>query len=107
MLRVLFAFLRSLLGALLVQIRKGNTLYTSLCKSKSGLFADSGRGLLMEEISLCLETTSDRLGLRTPVMRAKPVLSINLDAIAVLDVYVSGEVSSSDFGSVIVVNKAG
>lgn len=85
MLGVLLTFLRSLFSALLIQIRKGNALYTGLCKRKGSLFADSGRGLYMEEISLCEGTTGDRARtrLRTPVMRAKPVLSIILDVIAV------------------------
>lgn len=45
MLRVLLTFLRSLLGALFIQIREGNALYTGLCKGKGSLFADPGRGL--------------------------------------------------------------
>lgn len=98
-LRVLLTFLRSLLGALLVQIRKGNALYTGLCKRKSSLFADSGRGLLVREVSLGQETTSERLGRRTPVMRAKPVVSIVLDAIEVLNV--SSQVKSNTFGCVV------
>lgn len=45
MLGVFLTFLRSLLGALLVQISKRNALCAGLRKRKSSFFADSGCGL--------------------------------------------------------------